>query len=140
MFCPAVKGAFTKSNLKPASAPGPALAQKSIGSSGSGPAPAHRPIVVRRLLNYNCAPLRLCIPTLEPPPTCVFAGCSSGLLPAHCLFDQSNDHHQDASSDTAGEDLTDNRANIEAARSTQVSSRSAADQGADDLGSHPSAD
>ena len=36
------------------------------------------------------------------------AGRSRGLLPAHCLFDQPNDHHQDASSDTAGSDLTDN--------------------------------
>jgi hypothetical protein len=63
--------------------------------------------------------------------------CPAGLndlLPAHCLFDQPNDHHQDASADTAGSDLTDNRANIEAARSSRPGPRSAADQGADDLG------
>ena len=54
-------------------------------------------------------------------------GCSSGPLPAHCLFDQPDDHHQDASSNTARSDLTDNRANIEATRSSQVGPRSAAD-------------
>ena len=61
-------------------------------------------------------------------PRAIWTGSGSkGLLPAHCLFDQPNDHHQDPSSNTARGDLTDNRANIEATRSSQVGPGSAAD-------------
>src|ERR1700761_1406745 len=35
-------------------------------------------------------------------------------LPAHRLFDQTDDHHQDAAAGSAGNDLPENRADIEA--------------------------
>jgi hypothetical protein len=57
-----------------------------------------------------------------------FAGpCSSGPLPAHRLFDQSDDDHQDTPSDPTGCDLTDDRADVEASSAGSSRFRSAAD-------------
>src|SRR6516164_8761574 len=67
------------------------------------------------------------------------ASGSAGRLAAHGLFDQTYDHHQDAAADAAGNDLTDNRADIEAA-CRRFGTRSAAQQRADDLSSHTTTD
>src|SRR5712692_10190217 len=67
--------------------------------------------------------------------------CSGGLLAAHGLLYQPDDDHQDAAADTAGSDLTDDRADIQAAGSSHRSSLSAAThQRAYDLCSDPAAD
>src|SRR6516162_1210276 len=70
-------------------------------------------------------------------------GWSGDFLPAaHSLLDQPHDHHQDASADPAGDDLADNRTDIEAACSGRggSGSRAAAQERPDDLCSHAPAD
>ena len=59
--------------------------------------------------------------------------CSDGLLTAHYLFDQSDDHHQDTPAGPAGYNLADDRADIEAARASAGGFGSAANQRPDDL-------
>ena len=68
-------------------------------------------------------------------------GLSSGsgrLLTAHGLLYESDDHHQNSPADPAGSDLTDNRADIEAACSSRGDPFSAtAHERTDDLCSYP---
>jgi len=62
-------------------------------------------------------------------------------LAAHGLLYQPDYHHHDAAADTAGNDLTDDRADVQAARSSHGGSLSAAThQRAYDLRSHSAAD
>jgi hypothetical protein len=64
-------------------------------------------------------------------------GCSGGLLSAHGLLDQPYDHHQDASADTAGSDLADDRADIKTSTSGHICT---AEELPDNLRSHAAPD
>jgi len=57
------------------------------------------------------------------------AACSSSLLTAHYLLDQSYDDHQDTASDPGGCNLTDDRTDVEACSAGSRRFRSPADQG-----------
>src|SRR5437763_1746583 len=79
--------------------------------------PARRPASTQAAIDSHV------FPTGHPPSARTRLYCSGG-SPAHRLFNQPNDDHHDTPADSAGSDLTNNRADIKVTRPSGGGSRS----------------